>query len=636
MNLRCRYSLWILMGFVAGMHCQDGTVTQEDVLLLKDEKDPKCFTRTEQDFTCFFETKDDNQTYDFLYGIAGVKRCEMTVQRSKDGSVLHICKFPMMDVLLYVETHIEVVERGTNSSIYNRTIFVEDHFLLPPPFNVSLHQNGRPGQLQVSWHSAVPKYWEDTAMYEVRYSSKGTGEKTKEKAKQGDILDLLVPGEKVQAQVRVKCANDADAGHWSSWSHLAWAVVPQSPDDISLMCFTSDLKYITCEWNRSRYADQEYNVFYQMGLSKGLGWAEWTECLTDWGLTDRCFFYADESKNIKVQLTSTSAPLSRTFYTEEFTLNKSIKTLPPSHLKAAVEEGKLCLKWEAPLPSLSAHLQYEVSYQVTGREDWTTTFLRSPESSTCLDIPAGRQYSVKLRARPNGPVYSGFWSDWSDVLNGDTPTDRGLLLILCLPISVLITITILIVLFYTYHSKLKQYFWPPVPNLDKVLQGFLTEINEQKWDLPVTAKQCTEETTPSLVEIMAEDELSGVEKPSEETVLLLSSESDLSSSELADESSGSEVFPDYVTLNRNSELFCPKGNKYIHEQAVEKEGVMMKEELSQKCPSPSSEGSVCIPPYTETDFLNYSYLALAEPADKSDCKVMAVRPGNIYTNLPCC
>lgn len=30
-------------------------------------------------------------------------------------------------------------------------------------------------------------------------------------------------------------------------------------------------------------------------------------------------------------------------------------------------------------------------------------------------------------------------------------------------------------------SKLKRYFWPPVPNLDKVLQGYLVEMNGQRW-----------------------------------------------------------------------------------------------------------------------------------------------------------
>lgn len=30
-------------------------------------------------------------------------------------------------------------------------------------------------------------------------------------------------------------------------------------------------------------------------------------------------------------------------------------------------------------------------------------------------------------------------------------------------------------------SKLKLYFWPPVPNLDKVLQGYLVEMKGQGW-----------------------------------------------------------------------------------------------------------------------------------------------------------
>lgn len=35
-----------------------------EVLLLKDEEDPKCFTRTGEDFTCFFEAA-DSRTYDW-------------------------------------------------------------------------------------------------------------------------------------------------------------------------------------------------------------------------------------------------------------------------------------------------------------------------------------------------------------------------------------------------------------------------------------------------------------------------------------------------------------------------------------------------------------------------------------------
>lgn len=40
-----------------------------DLLLLNDEEPLKCFTRTQYDFTCFFETS-DNTTYDLRYSIS--------------------------------------------------------------------------------------------------------------------------------------------------------------------------------------------------------------------------------------------------------------------------------------------------------------------------------------------------------------------------------------------------------------------------------------------------------------------------------------------------------------------------------------------------------------------------------------
>lgn len=57
--------------------------------------------------------------------------------------------------------------------------------------------------------------------------------------------------------------------------------------------------------------------------SEAPGWTDWTECLEDGNLTDLCGFHGDESRKVSVKLSSGPAPLSRTFYTQEFTLNKS-------------------------------------------------------------------------------------------------------------------------------------------------------------------------------------------------------------------------------------------------------------------------------------------------------------------------
>ncbi|XP_071342513.1 thrombopoietin receptor isoform X2 [Trachinotus anak] len=636
MNVSCRWmmlfiSLWIQVGFVPGIHCKDGTVnhlTREDVLLLKDEKDPKCFTRTGWDFTCFFETA-DNRTYDLLYTLDGPLKESRCVQRPEEGMFLHICVFPSEDVYMYEQTQLEVVEHSTNTRVYRRNVSVEDHFLLDAPYSVSLNQNGQAGQLLVSWQTKIPTYCVDV-MNRIRYSSQGLGEKTKEKKMSKntrDILDSLVRGEETEVQVTVKCAPSESAGHWSSWSSPVRAMVPQSADDISLMCYTSDLQNITCQWNGSRYGvEKVYKLFYKIGLSE-----EWTECLTNGTFTDLCHFRGDESKKIRVKLSSTPAPLSRTFYTQAFTLNKIIKTSPPSHLRGTLKKYKLCLKWEAPLPSLSAHLQYEVGCQTREGEAWLTVSLEGPETGTCIGVSTGKQYNFKVRAKPIGSIYSGHWSDWSDVVTGYNHTDLGMLPLLCIPATLMVTALFI----YMYFRKLKQYFWPPVPNLDKVLQVFLTEINRQKWDPPLTTKQCCEETTASVVEIMSEDEVSGLGKQLEEFTQLLSPEGSLSSGEQVDGSPGTSVFPDYVTLNKDSTIVCPNGNKYMYETVGEKgvPGVGDDLQTFQCC---CTDGSVCVPPCLGSDFLNHSYVPLAEAADRCDYRVTPARgPGNLYTNLPC-
>uniref|UniRef100_A0A3Q0RQI9 MPL proto-oncogene, thrombopoietin receptor n=1 Tax=Amphilophus citrinellus TaxID=61819 RepID=A0A3Q0RQI9_AMPCI len=585
-------------------------ITGTDVLLLKDEPNPKCFSRTMCDFICFFETE-DNRTYDFFYTAdQPPKRCEISVQRTEEGTFLHICSIPEGDILLYFEIYLEVTEPITNTTLYNRTLFVHKHVLLDPPTNVSLHSNGQVGQLNVSWHANILKYIQVKVKYGIEYSS-GVRDTEREKEQVHDtVLDALTPGEEVKVQVKIKPTSVND-GPWSSWSHPVRAVVPQSTDDIALICFTSDLQNVTCHWNLSKYDEENnFKLLYQIG-HRG---TTWNECAADENITDLCCFHGERSKKVWVKLTKSSGPIRRIFYAKPFTLSNSVKTSPPTHLKRIQNNNKLCLEWEAPLPSLSTHLQYELDHQLKENKGWK--MVKGPKTDTCVEVPAGSQYRVRVRAKPAGHIYFGYWSDWSDMLQGETPIS-DMLAEICISIFTLsVVIIIVTALCFMYISKLKQYFWPPIPNPEKVLQGFLIEINRNKRDPPVLAKQCSEETTTSLVEIMSEEEVSGLRKTSEEFSELLSSEGSFTSSELVDGSPVTEVFPDYVTLNKNSIFLCPQGNTYIYEQVIEKGDPEIEDEYLPTCQCSCSDGSVCVSPCLCSDLLNHSYLPLAEPADK--------------------
>lgn len=135
---------------------------------------------------------------------------------------------------------------------------------------------------------------------------------------------------------------------------------------------------------------------------------------------------------------------------------------------------------------------------------------------------------------------------------------------------------------------------------------------------------------------MSEDKVSALEKPSQESSRLLTPEGSFSSSEKLDERPGTEIFPDYVTLSKDSTIICPKGNKYVYEQVGEKGEPAMGDKLLQTCSCSCIDSSVCVAPCLCTDYLNQSYLPLAETADRSYCKVSAQRgPGNLYANVPC-
>lgn len=130
---------------------------------------------------------------------------------------------------------------------------------------------------------------------------------------------------------------------------------------------------------------------------------------------------------------------------------------------------------------------------------------------------------------------------------------------------------------------------------------------------------------------MSEDKISGLQKPSRESTLLLSPEGRIF--EQVYRSPKSEILPDYVTLNKDSTFLCPNGNAYVYKQVREKGDLVVRDELLKTCYCSCS--SVCSPPCLVSEYLNHSYLPVTEVAHRFYCKNSVERgPGNLYTNFP--
>ncbi|KAF6733420.1 Thrombopoietin receptor [Oryzias melastigma] len=618
MSLLCRWMVSVALC----LHCTSGLVnivSKEDILLLKDLQNPKCFTRTLKDFTCFFETF-DNKTYDLIYDYdSNPSKCAMSVQSTAKGSFLHICSFS--DVQIFVKMDIKVVELASNTVSYHRTLSVEDNYLPDPPFNLTLQPNG-PGQLEVSWLAKTKWKIFDHMTYKIRYSTGTKKERTVETDKQSLELSLT-QGEEVEVQVSVKCGFNKDAGHWSSWTQPVHATVPQRADDISLTCSTFDLKNVTCHWNGfSASEERENKLFYKMEIKESPDWTPWSECGRSGNITNICHIHGNESKEVMIMLISTSTASRKTFFTKAFKLKNSIKTFPPSRLRGTPKKQELCLDWEAPPLFLETHLQYEVDINIRGGERWK--MIKESETRTCMKVPAGSHFTVKIRAKPAGPIYSGNWSDWSEEFTGEMTPDMDAFLVGFLFITPLIIGVVFIPILFIYRSKLKHYFWPPVPNLEKVLQGFLTEVSGQKLHPPPTAKQCFEETTSSVVEILSESDIPQPGKLLDESSKLLLSTESFPTEVQVIGSPGTEVFLDYVTLKKELPPLCLGVNFYLYDP--EKGSP----DTPQSCVCFFPDGSSYVSLCAENDFLNDSYLPMVEPQDSTEDGQF---PGNSYTNV---
>lgn len=74
-----------------------------------------------------------------------------------------------------------------------------------------------------------------------------------------------------------------------------------------------------------------------------------------------------------------------------------VRTTPPGNLRGALEKDKLCFQWEAPLPAVFAHLQYEVGYQATGGEAWMVGCFWQWSFTYCIYLISVSLYQIPLQ-----------------------------------------------------------------------------------------------------------------------------------------------------------------------------------------------------------------------------------------------
>ncbi|PIO39753.1 hypothetical protein AB205_0043370 [Aquarana catesbeiana] len=133
-----------------------------------------------------------------------------------------------------------------------------------------------------------------------------------------------------------------------------------------------------------------------------------------------------------------------------------------------------------------------------------------------LSVVAGTSYVLQLRAALRPYKVQGFWGDWSARVTIKIPSSTGWIILavgLCL-LCILVAVLFMCCKFPFLYRKLKNKLWPPVPNLHRVLDTFLAEIQKQYQPDSTSYEKTPEDVPqPSCLEILSEVTLSSEGQP---------------------------------------------------------------------------------------------------------------------------
>ncbi|NXX99060.1 TPOR protein, partial [Centropus bengalensis] len=432
----------------------------------------RCFSRTFEDLTCFWDEEEkevaESRTYHFYYCYSRdvPKACVVSSWRRKDTGMRHVCVFPIQDVRLFIPLHLSVLDVTTKTR-HERMLSVETVGLIAPPVNITARWAGAAGQLHVSWQPPLADYL-TFFLYEVRScpasppempcsttldpSGQHPGDSSRQpgisiptapaspgvgqglvQANTWVVLRDLKPGVRYHIQVRSKPDGTSLDGIWGPWSRAVAAETPRSSGDIGLRCSTPDLRHVHCEWSGGP-ADPHgsHQLFYRPPPSGASTredtWQQCEEVSVGTQGTHSCTFQprAGSAISILVNVTRPHAQPTLSYFKEPFWLHQAVLTDAPQLIQATVSQGQLSLQWLPPLEALAEQLAYQVRYAVENSHDWKVLQVPQAARKEVLDLRPGARYHAQVRAQPSGTLYQGSWSAWSKPVVVDATADAVL------------------------------------------------------------------------------------------------------------------------------------------------------------------------------------------------------------------
>ncbi|MBN3305780.1 erythropoietin receptor [Amia ocellicauda] len=209
--------------------------TKAALLLAVEPEDPKCFAETTRNLICFWQEDGPPEAYTLTYRYQSERqssRCTVVAQRL-GNQTRYLCELTSVQLFIPLDINVTMGDRV----VFNRSLSIDQVFLLDPPGNLTVTRTEKPDQLLLSWLPPKVKYMDDVMMYEVSFWTPDF-QLHKTKLVKGETeyqLKGLWPQTVYTARVRVKPDGLSYSGYWSAWTEPVAMETPPTEVDLLIL-----------------------------------------------------------------------------------------------------------------------------------------------------------------------------------------------------------------------------------------------------------------------------------------------------------------------------------------------------------------------------------------------------------------
>uniref|UniRef100_A0A9J7WVZ4 Interleukin 6 cytokine family signal transduce n=2 Tax=Cyprinus carpio carpio TaxID=630221 RepID=A0A9J7WVZ4_CYPCA len=307
-----------------------------------------------------------------------------------------------------------------------------------PPSNVQvLTEVNIPTSLMVTWKHLIKKNVLKLS-YAIRYRKAASDvwvevpENLTRGGNESYILQSLEPY--TQYVVQMRCIEENYTSYWSDWSasvtgRTAEANPPLKPKNLSCIAVQEDKVIspnLNCSWDpgsRDPLLDTTYTVYVYVNVSSQTYKADCNQRLARYCVVNLVNFPNHVLLTVWVEVKNALGS-ERSDALEEYSKDFA-KPNPPSNVQVLTEVNistSLMVTWKHLIKKNVLTLSYAIRYRKAASDVW----VKVPESFTRGDIESYRLQSLEpytpyvVQMRCIEENYSGYWSDWSASITGNT------------------------------------------------------------------------------------------------------------------------------------------------------------------------------------------------------------------------